>query len=199
VPTKAQLEERIMEMHSDAEHVRRKHADEVEALEATVEDLTARCACLQGAITPTFLPHGSNVKPLAGTAHCPLCNAFACAAQMYSKSLNKYVVVTRGPINHVAGCIFAEQTSPVTLDKPIRSPHRALAICFVLGEEGDEALRAYWSKLDGALNEEIMEQLEETLAALTRISECCVNEFGGLDETRAAVATFKITPEDLDA
>ena len=111
MPTKAQLEEQIMQMHSDAAHRQREHDACVQDLEAEVTQLNGQVDVLRGAIRPFFLPAGSDVNSREGTAHCPLCNAVAPATVRYAPLPGRHIVATARPMAHHTGCLFAEEVN----------------------------------------------------------------------------------------
>ena len=106
---KAQLKDRIMTMISDAAHTQRKHDACIEDLEGGIEDLKTQVTQLRGAIRPHFLPGGSSVQEVTGTAHCPLCDAVAPATLKFSEMRSCHVIVTARPIEHKSECLFAEE------------------------------------------------------------------------------------------
>lgn len=109
MPTKAQLVEQLMQMHSDAAHLQREHDACVAALNADIVQLKDRVGLLRGAIRPYFLPAGSDMNKQDGTAHCPMCNAVAPAAFRFFPLAGRHMVITSRPIKHHDGCIFAEE------------------------------------------------------------------------------------------
>jgi hypothetical protein len=111
MPTKAQLEAQIMQMHSDAAHLQREHDARIEDLEADIEQLAAQVARLRGAIRPFFLPAGSDVRCQEGTAHCPLCNAIAPATVRYAPLAGRHIVATPRPIEHHDGCFLTQEVN----------------------------------------------------------------------------------------
>jgi len=104
MPTKAQLEEQLMCMISDAEHLRRKYDERIEDL----EDQICKLSALRGACKPYFIPSGSTPMVTEGTAHCPVCEAVT-PATLHMAAWGNPVIATVRHIEHKKSCIFAVQ------------------------------------------------------------------------------------------
>ncbi|MHC4621157.1 MAG: hypothetical protein ACYTEQ_25705 [Planctomycetota bacterium] len=110
MPTKAQLEEQLMEQHSDYAKMERKLLGRIYDLEEETARLTCDVEEARMYLRPFFVPLTAGPIPLdKGTAHCPVCNA--CAPGTLKMPPNGVaMVVTPRPIKHQGDCYFAEET-----------------------------------------------------------------------------------------
>jgi hypothetical protein len=121
MPTKAQLEEQLMQRYSDHAHEERKFRDTIYDLESQVTDLACELAEAKGYLRPFFVPRDAETKRYdKGTAHCPVCGACAPGSLTWLRGVA--LVSTARPIEHRERCYFAEQreetATPCTLTGP---------------------------------------------------------------------------------
>lgn len=111
--TKAQLQERIMELVSEMGHTEHRHAAHVRKLEKEQLRLEIENTKLRGSIRPYFLPFhvvSDGTKGIGGTAHCPVCEAMAPATLVFDPQRLHSIVATQRSIEHNDGCMFAVQS-----------------------------------------------------------------------------------------